>query len=329
MNMSANPNLENIIRKVILPGLAGAAGGGALSGYAASRNNDPAESKGERRRRILRNAMYGSALGGVAGAAIPTGYSELMKPFFGSKSEGNMGYGARLGDAAFGGALHHALPLGAGVAGGIAAVSGNHANQEKALSRLSGGIGKGLPANMRPTNLQVKADITGDPANLPGVIGKYISPLNGGATPRNMFTANELMQEAGSPGLSLKDFAKHFPGTAGGPTPNYLNEYRQHLADQGPISKLVSNLATEQLPIFKNLRQNKLVEQLAARIPGVDRAAQGLEEFNPSGIAEAYGRYVRPSVGGPASRMAMLPKLGLLGAGMYGAGMLQDKLMGN
>tara|TARA_B100000035_G_scaffold305403_1_gene306203 strand:- start:848 stop:2122 length:1275 start_codon:yes stop_codon:yes gene_type:complete len=66
------------IIKYLLGTLAGGVAGGGLSGYLSSQNKITGESKKERRKRILRNALIGTGLGGVAGAGLTAGAGLLQ-----------------------------------------------------------------------------------------------------------------------------------------------------------------------------------------------------------------------------------------------------------
>ena len=95
----------------MLPAAIAGAGGGALSGYMSSKANPKGETPSQRRRRILRNALVGTVLGGATGAALPTGARMLAEPVFGAPQ------GVDVGNRAMGFGLAHAAPI-ATVAGG-------------------------------------------------------------------------------------------------------------------------------------------------------------------------------------------------------------------
>jgi hypothetical protein len=67
------------LTKYLLGALAGGVTGGGLSGYLSSQNKIKGESKKDRRKRILRNALIGTGLGGVAGGGITAGADLMSK----------------------------------------------------------------------------------------------------------------------------------------------------------------------------------------------------------------------------------------------------------
>ena len=67
--------LDPEVKKLLSTGLGGAALGGGL-GYLLT-GNRAGESESARRRRVLANALLGASLGGIAGAGIPAGISDL------------------------------------------------------------------------------------------------------------------------------------------------------------------------------------------------------------------------------------------------------------
>lgn len=103
--------LDPQVKKLLATGLGGATLGGGL-GYLLS-GNRAGESESARRRRVLSNALLGAGLGGVAGAAIPTGLSQIESAS--QKSDAD-----RLEDAL----VEYAPPTAAAGAGGLASYLG-------------------------------------------------------------------------------------------------------------------------------------------------------------------------------------------------------------
>jgi hypothetical protein len=63
--------------QLLAPTLMGAAGTGLASGFLSSQNDNPDETPSERRSRIIRSALLGAGVGGLAGAAVPYGMKML------------------------------------------------------------------------------------------------------------------------------------------------------------------------------------------------------------------------------------------------------------
>jgi hypothetical protein len=105
--------------------------------------------------------------------------------------------------------------------------------------------------------------------------------------------------------------------------------YQEFLASQGPISRLFSKLVpkTNTIPALDLTRFEK-IRNLAQRFPTVDVITDGLKNFNPSQVAELYGRTIRPSVGRALQRTPHAALAGLLGAGMLAADQVQDRVTG-
>ncbi len=329
--MSSQPDWNQTLRRLLLPALAGAAGTGAASAYLSHKNHDPQESPGERRRRILRNAMYGTALGGVAGAALPAGAGMLGNTFFGKLDSPNAGLFSQGADRSFGFGLKHLAPVGVAGLGGWAAHDSIQKSRVGAARALAGSLAKdtvGPHTDKTYANRDILRSELAKPGGIQRVLGIRSKNLNEtGQALKNpaVFRANEEVMASGlHPGLRLKEMGQYFNGNQDA----VLKGYQEHLAAQDPLSKLVSRLAVNRVPAFKNLRRNQVVRTLANHVPGAGRLAQRVEHFNPSGLAEAYGRYVRPSVPGYIEAVPPIAKLGLLGGGVLGANWLQQKLMG-
>lgn len=352
--MTQNPNFQDILRRVLLPGLAGAVGTGAASGYLSSKNHDPNETKGMRRRRILRNAMYGTALGGVAGAALPTGAGVLAKSISGFSpfEVGDSGNRGLTGNTLAMSGLRHALPIGVAGAGGYGLHRSMVHNRGMAVRDIAQAL------HNKPLDLDDLTKVSPRAAQISNLLktehGKYrIAELLGAAKEgenpslsHGLFHANEMIQATGHPGMSLAEMGTRY-GTHAGvrSVPPYdpegvkalgaemrsqvLPHYKDYLRSQSnPISKLMSVFATDKVPMLQKLKEMKYMKMLAERSPMAERALGSVADFNPSAIAENYGRYFRPSMSSAIESVPPAAKLMLLGGGVLGANHLQKKLMG-
>jgi len=128
--------IDPTLRKALAGGAGGAALGGGL-GYLLT-GDKAGESEEERRRRVIANALLGTALGGVAGSAIPAGVDMLQR---GSQQSTDDKFEDILAQSAGAGI---GAGAGLGVGGGALAYMAN----------------KGLPSQNKAT--QVLNDLVGD-----------------------------------------------------------------------------------------------------------------------------------------------------------------------
>lgn len=350
MTFPSGDQLADTFKSIALPAAAGAVGTGALTAYVTSKNNDPRETPQMRRKRILRNALMGTAVGAGVGATVPTGLKTVAQPIFGGSKKAPL-FDRALDETADA-AISNAAPIGVGAVGGTMIARSQTKNRENAVSQIfrdldkhqvPGGLGEFVPNN--PAQLRSLL-LTPEGRN------KVITMLahrhqkgspnidTAGAVPRpkspghNLFTARELMQESGHKAPTLADMGKNFGRSSEtslfeGGQEAVLPAYRQFLASHGPVSRIMSRFSTSEVaPGLRNLRRFKFLSALGKTGLGA-KAINSVEGFNPSVIAETYGNIVRPGaskfLGG---RMGIAPKLGLLGAGMLGANYLQKKVTG-
>jgi hypothetical protein len=319
---------------VAVPALALGAGTGALSGFLSGRTK-PGETSRDRRHRILKNALIGAALGTTAGIGAPMGWEALNTPLHTHTAgpiEGAV-------DAATGLAMRHPLPL-AAIGGGLWA--GRHMDNvaaatatEKLRSMLaqSGnardyqryGIDKLGPHN-------VGLDIA-QPGGAEAIARKFRQGVQGGKSEgpnesdlHSIFRSNELMQEAGHKGMSLKEMIDKFesgamkssPEAARIMRPGFVrNKFLEHIGNSGIVGSGLKQLAQSgKLPLANQL----------AKIPGL----AGATKYDPVNLAEAYSKYFRPSVSEVTRWPVPAPlRWGLLGAGVLGVNALQNRLTGS
>ena len=339
-------HMGDTFKQVAMPALALGAGTGALSGYLSSRKNDPMESSRDRRHRILRNALVGAALGGTAGMALPMGYTALTTPAY-THTAGPVEGGI---DSAMGFAGRNALPLGVAGLGGAALVRNRDVLKGEATEHL------GEVASRADKARFMMSGKGGNPAVNTGAVSSLAATPEGAADMArffrkglatngdpdivqgdmgSIFRANELMQEAGHKGMSLKDMIAKFQDEANAglayrssgkakarladyvADPNLVRKgFLQHMTESGPVAGLLARLgARKTMPFAETL----------AKIPGLG----GLAKMDPVLPAELYSRFVRPSVGRALTDRWPVPlKLGLLGAGVLGANEVQNRLVG-
>lgn len=229
--MNIDPEM---VKKILLPALAGAAGTGALTAHISSNYKPLNENPRERRRRIMRQAMIGTALGGIAGGALPAGLAMATQPF----REGHMPIGERVSDTGVRFGLNHA-------AAGVVAGLGGYAAHDKVQKQRTGAFKelfdllKSTPA--APANRADLGNTLSSAAGRQQTMADYVAAIAGKGKPleHNAFRANELMQEAGKKGLSLQELeALLKPDGVNGS--RVEDAYRAFIGDQGPVSRLVS-----------------------------------------------------------------------------------------
>jgi hypothetical protein len=281
----------------MLPAALAGGGAGALMGYTAGRNHIEGEAPRDRRHRILKNALLGLTLGGVAGAAVPAGLSSIAgnaKPMSGFHPV----------DAAANTAVRHWLPTATGATGtvlGYHHLSGNREQAASRIARILKPVENQRPGVEHPYEAQLMADASnpGKQRATIAQLGRHFGTTPEGVeVPGSRWQAKELLGEAGVHNLSGVENAADAEGL------------RAHLADQGLISKMVSRL-----------------------IPKADSTGTGFADRYGTRIAENFSRYARPSVGKSLASEGLrlgTPALALgIGGSMLGANYLQNKLEGN
>ena len=298
---AAQPVLDRL-KPYLVPAALGAAAGGPLMAYFAGKNHIEGEAPRVRRHRIMRNALLGLTLGGVAGGGIPAGADTLLnsaRPMSGFHPV----------DAAANSAVHHWAPTAAGGAGGMFALHRLGKNRDEAANAIHEAIGyERAPAGAnyrQPLNPVITKDRlmmdAMNPVKQPEVIAG-LAGANGG----NKWQARELLGEAGVHNMP--------PIREGGARAgDMMRELHSHLSGQGPVSRLVSKLVPT---------ESSAIESAVAK------------PWSPYRAAELYSKYIRPSIGNSVLKTDGLhfgaPYLAAgVGAGMLGANYLQNKLEGN
>lgn len=284
--------LPDIARKVALPALVGGAGGGALAGYMSSKNRPANEDPGQRRRRILRNALVGVLLGGTAGATAPLGASMLGGELLGqSKTVDPTGSALAFG-------ARNALPLGVGAFGAHRLHRAIGQERGNAMKMLVGQLGDSTIGKTRVRNeAALRQILEGGGRN---EVLKELARVGKGHSVERLFKGHELLGEAGYKGDVVGDLLKRkSPG-------NFWGSFKPNVDMTAAIAKHLEG--TSSLPgKLKSFSPAGLVARRVGQNPG---------------LAEAYLKHIRPS----ASRM-----MGRLGtptraAGLLGVVLLAKKL---
>ena len=298
--------LPDTVKRILLPALLGAAGTGAAAGYFSSQANNRNELPSDRRKRIIRNALIGSVLGGTAGAAIPAGIGMLRGDIGGDK-------GFHPLNAAWDKATDYALPGGAGLYGGYKMFKSRQGDQTRALAQILDRV-KGRSMGGGP--MRDVTDVTRVLDGGPSQANALLSAMRGRATTqgtpnrvlppgtRDWFSKLQLLQEGGLKGYRL---GEHMPGIS---QPKLHAALKQYLLEQSILPESIRKFSPSGA-------MSSLVGQ---RLGGKDL----------TGIPEWYLRTIRPAVRRmsgirrfPAGNLA---RLGTLGAMVYGAQQLQDAL---
>ena len=301
----------------MLPAAVGAAAAGPLMAYFSSKQHKDGETGGQRRHRILRNALLGLTLGGAAGAAIPAGINSMATAAFSPQE------GFHPVDSAANFAARHWAPTAVGSAGALAAMHHLDGNRERASS-----FGANLVylegASPRTPGLNTMEDKMLSEAHAPesqgNMIARLAKELSGGQSAKTPYEpawrARELMNEMG---VNTSKISEAPAGEQAG----MVEGLTSHLGNQGPVSRLMGKSVGGLGAVKERLATsaNPAAKWLAGALP---------ESHVP---AEMYSRYMRPSIGSRLRsggfRLGMAPTLGLVGAGMVGANYAQNKLQGN
>ena len=347
MTAPSKDDLTDLAHRVWAPALAGAVGAGGLSGYLSSKTKDPSETSGQRRMRILRNALAGTAMGGAAGAATEEGARALYKPFFGdSDKKPGMGDRALEGGLAMG--ARHGLGIGTGIAGGLGIGKYVKGKRNERLQQLFKAMpldkdkklrlpqrGEGSPDGMRDINSpdDLKASLLAQPENIKEVESRLASGhkqtmIN---TPKSILGRNpDAAQVAGIHGARDQINAAGFSNPE---DPSFISLIKQILNHKPTAKPHVAFMPSARLSRDANmgmrgfLKEQGPVSGLVSKLVGAKPLRTGIGEhaLDISKVPELYRRLVLPSVKGWVPPVAMA---GALGAGVLGVDKLQKRLMG-
>lgn len=334
-----------LVKDLVIPGLVGAAGGGGLAGYLASQDARPDEAPGERRRRIMRNALMGTALGGVTGAALPQGIKMVSGPFReGGRSPGMFSRGV---DSLTDFGINHAAGLGTLAVGGLGVRHLVRSNRTNALRRIAQMVKgeKALAHRITPGELTpdvLHSFLTASPGNRSKVLNVVDSALSHGKQRGMGFAANELMAEAGSRGFpfnrSTQFLDNDYDLLRTKPVPSRVARgLEEHLGQPGRgfMANQVSRIAGGTSPLLGDAGRRMtrgisdimpawVPEHIAQRIAGIP-STRGYD------IGRMFSEVFRPSLRGSEGLSQFSPTTMTAGtlAGAGAADELQSRLMGN
>jgi len=308
------------IKPYLLPAAAGAAGGGALMAMMAAKHRE-GEQPSVRRHRILRNALLGLTLGGVAGGAIPAGANKLME-------QAAPMHGFHPIDAAANGTIKHWAPAATGLGAGTLAWHHLGKNREQAALHLADTLHPAAASDRymgRNTMESAMMTEAASPKGQPDMIRQIAAKLQGGKPEAGMasnWRAREMLGEAGVTPASIasitdpEDKAKTISGLT------------DHLASEGPISRLMG----KSVPALGSLREKMMAPGTGFPAEARQWLAKNVLPENHA-LAEGYSRLVRPSVGrylnAGETRLGVVPMALGVGGSMLAANYAQQKLQGN
>ena len=145
------------------------------------------------------------------------------------------------------------------------------------------------------------------------------------------FEAADVLREAGHPGVShehivnmmnegeLRPDAYH--NTTNPTRPGIQEAYSKYLSGNRSILDRFMGALTKDPHVIPGARGYKIINKW---FPELETAPKNLSAM----LQRMYSGAVRPGARAALGTMGPIGKLGLLGAGIYGANKLQDKLMG-
>ncbi len=283
--------LQGTFQRYWKPALAGAALGGTAATYLGRDAGPQGETPGQRRRRMLKNALTGVLLGGTAGLAIPAGAKivsepwQKAKPFAGGPTDSALGFVGR-----------NIVPVGAGGVAGALAMKNRGQDMQRSFGNLfhqfSGMKSKPFEAG---SSEALRAALETNPANISSLHGALGQHLGGDDVSK--LRSLELLQEAG--------FTPKAEGASGKGAVDLLKGLVRPGAASSEFQGARSLLSSDGGALSRGI----------AKLPGATGDA----------ASELWRRMVRPSISG---RIPMAGKLGIGLAGVALANKLQERVMG-
>lgn len=297
---------------LLMPAAIGAVGGGALSAHLSNQSNRRNEDPAQKRKRVLRNALLGSAMGAGAGALLP-GAAMIHGAYTSGAKPGLMSSAA---DATLGGVVGNAAGLGVAGLGAFGVARHHRETGDKAREKLTEWLHKGDPAGME-TSLQSSDALRKS-------IFKHLKDNHAGDLDGSMSTMHKLdsyLRAAGHTGLNVEKMTQEL--AAEHPdllryadqadmeaqiSNRYSGSLQKHLQDNGGISKRIAKLMGS--------AQGSEGFQAAAELPFAGKLPNALRSRlpSPTQVATGWQKHINPTawkmlrrVSGPAAAAGIVP----------------------
>lgn len=322
---------SNDLTSLLIPTALGAVGGGALSAHLAHKSDRRNEDPAEKRKRVLRNALGGAAMGAGVGAILP-GAKLLTEGYSGAKP----GLISGAADKGLGLVTNNLAGLGVAGAGayGVVRNQRNAADQaRKSLAELLyQHVGdKGSAGESARLSKLLEESASGEALNrsIFNHLSQHADKLqsagqvsNAEAVANQAFTVNDLLRTSGHKGVNLRSLLAQLTGQtapeqAGEVEKLMGSSLQKYLGKEGPISKRVGGA-------IGSMGENGF--NLASRLPGPERLTKHLP--SPLAFAEKYHEHINPAAWRTLRRIPTLAAvLGIAPAALL-ANRLQKQVTG-
>lgn len=340
---------DPLIKSVVMPGLVGAAGTGALSAYMTSKQK-PNETGEQRRKRVMRNAVLGASLGGGAAAALPSGVKMLAQPFSGPGG-GLVGSGM---DTAVDLVSDNAAGLGALGVGGYAAHRAVQDDRGRAAQTVLDLLQDTTIGDKPVRSANDLRALASTPEGYQSLVSSLSQRLEGaGPAPAQNALAKALgvSVDRASSGMNPMLSAAELLGQSGGPMPKWETLKKMVNTGTSPLDKSLSEVTMRQA-LTGHLaagpsQTGKLMSWLLGKekLPFADKAMSYSMNHPDKPVGKLLGRYANTIPKGEllhqywskfrptaqrmtGATMSPLSMAGMVGGGALLANHLQNKVMG-
>lgn len=311
------------LSSLLLPAAVGAVGGGALSAHLTSKTNRRNEDPAMKRKRVMRNALAGAAMGAGAGALIP-GSQMLVNGYQGAKP----GLLSSAADKTLGGLTGNAAGLGVAGAGSYGVWKHNQGAKGKAMQVLADklfGETKGLAGaseELSKARLARLVEHSATGGGLSQTVSEHLQDLKGvEKAPDNVlrkgYELNDLLHASGNQRVGLREILGTLNGTPADKLhtldPAMAKSLQSYLGGEGPVSRQVAGLLEhpKHLPFA-----DKLPGAISKHLP------------SPLRVAEEYHKRINPVGWRMAGRIPTIAAaLGIVPAALI-ANRLQKQVTG-